>query len=83
MNRHYIEDAGYNFTALKIYTFLHLLRSRFACYLTRSYPALYSKCLYNITMGTDGIYSANVGYNIATGLVLPNVANLCDVLLNL
>jgi len=46
-------------------------------------PALYSKCLYNITMGTDGIYSANVGYNIATGLGSPNVTNLCDALLNL
>jgi len=41
---------------------------------------LKSKCLIDITIGTDGKYSAGNGYDIATGLGSPNVTELCNAL---
>jgi subtilase family serine protease len=37
----------------------------------------------DIITGTDGNYSATTGYDVATGLGSPNVATLCNQLLNL
>jgi len=44
--------------------------------------SLKSSCFNDITTGTDGNYSAGVGYDIATGLGSPNVTNLCNALAN-
>ncbi len=33
-------------------------------------------------IGTDGIYSAGAGYDIATGLGTPNASSLCNILSN-
>ena len=41
---------------------------------------LKKNCLYDIIGGTDGIYEAGTGYDIATGLGSPNVINLCNAL---
>jgi subtilase family serine protease len=40
--------------------------------------SLQASCFNDITLGRDGIYSAGVGYDIATGLGSPNVKNLCN-----
>jgi subtilase family serine protease len=40
--------------------------------------SLMTSCFNDITLGKDGIYSAGVGYDIATGLGSPNVKNLCN-----
>jgi len=43
-------------------------------------PDLKTKCLTDITTGTDGKYIAGSGYDIATGLGSPNATALCDIL---
>jgi subtilase family serine protease len=41
-----------------------------------------NNCLTDVTQGTDGVYQAQVGYDIATGLGTPNAKNICNVLTN-
>ena len=43
-------------------------------------PSLKSSCLTDINIGSDGIYLAKTGYDIATGLGSPNATNLCKAL---
>ena len=43
-------------------------------------PIYKTSCFVDITIGTDGNYSAGTGYDIATGLGSPNATNLCNLL---
>jgi subtilase family serine protease len=39
-------------------------------------------CLTDVMIGNDGIYSAGIGYDMATGLGTPNATSLCNILTN-
>jgi subtilase family serine protease len=39
-------------------------------------------CLTDVMLGNDGIYSAGIGYDVATGVGTPNATSLCNVLTN-
>jgi subtilase family serine protease len=45
-------------------------------------PINRNNCLTDVLIGKNGIYSAGVGYDIATGLGTPNATSLCNVLTN-
>ena len=40
----------------------------------------YSKCFYDVNMGSDGVFNASNMFDIATGLGSPNVTMLCNAL---